>query len=204
MITLTTAHGAPALQVENRPGLSLPRVVVRPLVPGETEPLQAVFDGLSAHSRRMRFLAPVPRLLTQVLHSLADIDHDRHGCWVAEVDDQPLGIGRYIRDRTDPALAEVAFEVVDRAQGLGLGRLLVDVVGTTACDVGVSTLLWTMDPHNLRIRQLAMPLGGQFEMDEDVLEGHTPLPVLPTVDACRVIRCARIARRAAARRHAAA
>jgi hypothetical protein len=36
-----------------------------------------------------------------------------------------------------------------------------------------------------------------------VLEGHTPLPVLPTVDACRVIRCARLARRAAARRHAA-
>jgi len=99
--------------------------------------------------------------------------------------------------------AEVAFEVVDRAQGLGLGRLLLDVVGTAACDVGVTTLLWTMDPHNLRIRQLAMPLGGQFEMDEDVLEGHTPLPVLPTVDACRVIRCARLARRAAARRHAA-
>ena len=203
MITLTTAHGAPALQVENRPGLSLPRVVLRPLVPGETEPLQAVFDGLSAHSRRMRFLAPVPRLLPQVLRMLSDIDHDRHGCWVAELDGEPLGIGRYIVDTTDPAVAEVAFEVVDWAQGLGLGRLMVDVVGTTACDVGIRTLMWTMDPHNLRIRQLALPLGGRFEMDEDVLEGRTPLPALPTVDACRVVRCARIARRAAARRRAA-
>ncbi|NYJ08352.1 GNAT family N-acetyltransferase [Petropleomorpha daqingensis] len=203
MITLTTAHGAPALQVENRPGLSLPRVVVRPLVPGETEPLQTVFDGLSAHSRRMRFLAPVPRLLPAVARTLADIDHHRHGCWVAELDGEPLGIGRYIVDKDDPTLAEVAFEVVDRAQGLGLGRLMVDVVGTTACDVGVGGLLWTMDPHNLRIRQLALPLGGRFEMDEDVLEGRTPLPVLPTVEACRVIRCARIARRAAARRRAA-
>jgi GNAT superfamily N-acetyltransferase len=203
MITLTAAHGAPALQVENRPGLSLPRIVVRPLVPGETEPLQAVFDGLSAQSRRMRFLAPVPRLLPAVLRSLADIDHDGHGCWVAELDGEPVGIGRYIRDPADPVVAEVAFEVVERAQGLGLGRLLLDVVGTAACDVGVGTLLWTMDPHNLRIRQLAMPLGGRFEMAEDVLEGRTPLPVLPAVEACRVVRCARIARRSAALRRAA-
>jgi GNAT superfamily N-acetyltransferase len=203
MITLTTAHGAPALQVDDRPGLSLPRVVVRPLVPGETEPLHVVFDGLSAQSRRMRFLAPVPRLLPGVLRTLADIDHDRHGCWVAELDGEPLGIGRYIRDPDAPAVAEVALEVVDRAQGLGLGRLLVDVVGTTACDVGVTTLLWTMDPHNLRIRQLAVPLGGRFELDEDVLEGRTPVPVLPAVDACRIVRCARIARRSAARRRAA-
>jgi GNAT superfamily N-acetyltransferase len=203
MITLTAAHGAPALQVENRPGLSLPRVVVRPLAPGETEPLQVVFDGLSAHSRRMRFLAPVPRLLPAVLHSLADVDHDGHGCWVAELDGEPIGVGRYIRDAHDPLLAEVAFEVVDRAQGLGLGRLLLDVVGTAAADVGIGTLLWTMDPHNLRIRQLAIPLGGLFEMDEDVLEGRTPLPVLPAVEACRVVRCARIARRSAARSRAA-
>jgi GNAT superfamily N-acetyltransferase len=203
MITVTAAHGAPALQVENRPGLSLPRIVVRPLAPGEEEPLQAVFDGLSAHSRRMRFLAPVPRLLPAVLRTLADVDHDRHGCWVAELDGEPLGVGRYIRDRSDSTLAEVAFEVVDHAQGLGLGRLLVDVVGAAASDVGVTTALWTMDPYNLRIRQLALPLGGTFEMDEDVLEGRTPLPVLPAVEACRIVRCARIARRSAARLRAA-
>ena len=83
-------------------------------------------------------------------------------------------------------------------------QLLLDVVATAAADVGVSTLLWTMDPHNLRIRQLAMPLGGRFEMDEDVLEGRTPLPALPTVEACRIVRCARIARRTATRRRRAA
>jgi GNAT superfamily N-acetyltransferase len=203
MITLTAAHGSPALQVENRSGLSVPRVVVRPLAPGETEPLETVFDGLSALSRRMRFLAPVPRLLPAVARTLADIDHDRHGCWVAEMDGEPMGIGRYIKDEHDPSLAEVAFEVVDRCQGLGVGRLLLDVVGTAARDVGITTLLWTMDPHNLRIRQLAVPLGGRFEMDEDVLEGRTPLPVLPAVEACRILRCARIARRSAGRLRAA-
>jgi GNAT superfamily N-acetyltransferase len=204
MITLTSAHGAPALQVDDRPGLSLPRVVVRPLAPGETGPVQAVFDGLSASSRRMRFLATVPRLLPAVLRKLVDIDHDRQGSWLAELDGEPMGIGRYIRDDHDGAVAEVAFEVVDSYQGLGVGRLLLDVVAAAAGDVGVSTLLWTMDPQNLRIRQLAIPLGGRFEMDEDVLEGRTPLPAVPAVEACRIVRCARIARRSAARRRAAA
>jgi GNAT superfamily N-acetyltransferase len=203
MITLTTAHGAPALQVENRSGLALPRVVVRPLAPGETEPLQTVFDGLSAHSRWMRFLAGVPRLLPSVLRTLSDVDGDRHGCWVAELDGEPLGIGRYIRSAADPSVAEVAFEVADRCQGLGLGRLLLDVVGTAAADVGVTTLMWVMDPNNLRIRQLAGTLGARFEMDDDVLEGRSRVPELPTVEACRVIRCARLARRSAARLRAA-
>jgi GNAT superfamily N-acetyltransferase len=204
MITmLRSREGLPYLQVEDRPSLSLPRVRLRPLGPGETGPVQAVFDGLSDGSRRMRFLGAVPRLSPRLLQTLADVDQERHGCWVAESDGEPVGIGRYIRTDDDPAVAEIALEVVDRCQGRGLGRLLVEVVGVAAADVGVTSLLWMMDAHNARVRQLAIPLGGRFTRDDDVLEGTTPLPPVPEVDACRITRCARLARRVAARRRAA-
>jgi hypothetical protein len=41
---------------------------------------------------------------------------------------EPAGIGRYIRDDGDPAVAEVASDVVDSRQSL-VGRLLLDVAG---------------------------------------------------------------------------
>jgi GNAT superfamily N-acetyltransferase len=201
MITMKTSTGdLPYLQVRDRPSLSLPLVVLRPLGAGETGPVQGVFDGLSAESRRMRFLAAVPHLSPSLLRSLADVDQERHGCWVAEVDGEPVGIGRYIRTENDPSVAEIALEVVDRCQGQGLGRLLVEVVGVAAADVGVTALLWMMDAHNARVRQLAIPLGGHFTREYDVLEGTTPLPSVPEVDAGRITRCARLARQNLAQR----
>jgi len=195
MITLKSSNnGLPYLEVRDRPSLSLPLVVLRPLGVGETGPVQAVFDGLSAESRHMRFLGAVPSLSLSMLRSLADVDQERHGCWVAEVDGEPVGIGRYIRTDDDPSVAEIALEVVDRYQGHGLGRLLVEVVGVAAADVGITSLLWMMDVHNARVRQLAIPLGGHFTLEYDVLEGTTPLPSVPEVDASRITRCARLAR----------
>ncbi|MBW3604219.1 MAG: hypothetical protein KY460_04750 [Actinobacteria bacterium] len=37
-----------------------PNIRIRPLVPGETAPIDAVFDGMSAHSRYLRFHGPDP------------------------------------------------------------------------------------------------------------------------------------------------
>jgi GNAT superfamily N-acetyltransferase len=204
MITMNSATGGlPYLEVRDRPSLSLPLVVLRPLGAGETAPVQAVFDGLSAESRRMRFLGAMPHLSPTTLRSLADVDQERHGCWVAEIDGEPVGVGRYIRTDDDPSVAEIALEVVDRCQGQGLGRLLVEVIGVAAADVGVTSLLWMMDAHNARVRQLANPLGGRFTLEYGVLEGTTPLPTVPEVDASRITRCARVARQFAAQRRAA-
>jgi GNAT superfamily N-acetyltransferase len=203
MRTRTAADGSPLVEVENRPGLLLPRVVLRPLAHGETAPLERVFAGLSARSRRMRFLAAVPALGPAVLAGLADVDQDRHGCWVASVGSDAVGIGRYIRTAQDPAVAEIALEVVDRYQSHGLGRLLVDVVGAAAADVGVRRLLWLMDETNLRVRHLAVPLRGRFSHEYGVIEGTTALPVVPELDAACIARCARAARLRVTQRRAA-
>jgi GNAT superfamily N-acetyltransferase len=193
----------PILESPARPGSFLPDVTVRPLSRGEVRPLQQVFDGLSPGSRSMRFLAATPTLSPGLARRLADVDHDTHGCWVAEISGEPVGIGRYIRTAEDPAVAEIALEVVDACQGFGLGGLLLDVVGAAAADVGVTALLWLMDETNRRVRRLAAPLGGRFTRADGVLEGTTALPLVSPLDDAQIVRCARAARRHAADRTAA-
>jgi GNAT superfamily N-acetyltransferase len=193
----------PALLAAARPGSFLPDVTISPLARGDVRPMQRVFDRMSRDSRRMRFLAATPSLNRDLAARLADVDHDAHGCWVAGISGEPVGIGRYIRSDDDPAVAEVALEVMDACQGQGLGRLLLDVVGTAAADVGVTSLLWLMDETNLRVRRLSAPLGGRFTLDSGVLEGTTALPPVAPLDGVRIVRCARAARCRAAERTAA-
>jgi GNAT superfamily N-acetyltransferase len=199
----SAADGSPVLQVVDRPGLLVSGVRVRPLARMETGPVLEVFAGMSPESRRMRFLTSVPVLDESMVRRLSDVDHDVHGCWVAEIDGRAVALGRYVRMREDAGTAEVALDVVDRYQGHGLGRLLLEIVGAAARDAGVGSLYWVMDPANDRIRHLAAPLRPRFELDYDVLEGTTALPELPELDAVRVGRVARSARCLAAERGAA-
>jgi GNAT superfamily N-acetyltransferase len=194
MKVATALDEVPVVEVLDRRGLLLPRVALRPLARGETQPLQRVFDGMSPMSRRMRYLTGLPFLTPSMLTQLADVDHDRHGCWVASVGDDPVAIGHYSRPADDPAVAEIALEVVDRYQGHGLGRLLVDVLGAAAADVGVTSLVWVIDEANLRARHLAVALGGRFTTSSGVVDGITDLPQVPAGEAATIAWCARAAR----------
>jgi RimJ/RimL family protein N-acetyltransferase len=188
-----TSEGRPALEVEDRRGLSLPGVVVRPLDRGETAPLQHVFDRLSVRSRTLRFLGAMAELGGSLLRQLADADQDAHGCWVVEVAGEPVGIGRYIRSDDDPAAAEIALEVADAHQGLGIGGLLVDVLAAAAADVGVRRFTATMDPTNVPVRRLLATLGGRTSLEDDVLEATVPVPEVPDLQAAQITACARAA-----------
>jgi GNAT superfamily N-acetyltransferase len=195
MFTIATpVDGSPYLEVADRPGLLVPGVAVRPLRENEAGPVLEVFAGLSPQSRRMRFLSTVPVLTDSMLQRLTDVDHDGHGSWLVTVGDEAVGIGRYVRTPDLPEVAEIALEIVDRYQGLGLGRLLLEVVGAAAADAGIRRLTWVMDPANEKIRRLAVPLGGEFALDYDVLEGTTRLPDVDPLDAARVAQVARAAR----------
>jgi GNAT superfamily N-acetyltransferase len=194
----TGADGGPVVEVVDRPGLLLPRVTLRPMDHGETEPLQRVFAGLSAESRRLRYLGGVPELSPGMLRTLTDVDHDRHGAWAAFAGPDAVAVGRYVRLPKEPAVAEVALEVVDRCQGHGLGRLLMEVVAAAAADAGATELMWLMDTDNVRMRHLVVPLPGRFRFERGTLEGRTGLPAVRDADSAQVVRLARIARRRAA------
>ena len=195
---VSTAGDPPVLEVADGPGLALPGLTLRPLARGETAPLMRVFRGLSARSRYLRFLTGIPELRPDLLTRLADVDHDRHGCWVVSFAGEPVAIGRYIRSREDPHTADVALEVVDACQGVGLGRLTVQVLAAAAADAGVTTLSFLADETNTAVRRLtaAFP-GARLTVEYGVLSGSAPIPDLPRVDAAQVAHVARWAREAA-------
>jgi GNAT superfamily N-acetyltransferase len=103
------------------------RLRVRPLARGEADVLQDVFDGMSLWSRYQRYHTAMTRLTPANRAALSAVDGRRrivfvaerigpHG-WVAE------GVGHLVA--TGDGRAEVAVEVVDAAQGRGVGRTLL-------------------------------------------------------------------------------
>ena len=62
---------------------------------------------------------------------LLNVDFEDHFAMAAVLDQPPypgMAISRYIRSFEDPSEAEWAVTVVDKYQGLGLGRILLYVI----------------------------------------------------------------------------
>jgi RimJ/RimL family protein N-acetyltransferase len=165
---------------------------LRPLVRGETEPLLAVFEGMSETSRTLRYLTGLPRMPRQMLTTLTDVDGDRHASWLATVGGEPAGIARYVRLPGLPTTAELAFEVVDAHHGRGLGTVLLDAITTVAVARGVRRVQATLAPSNTASRRLLARIGAPARPVDGLLEADGPLQLLDpaVVDRAAVIRLA--------------
>jgi L-amino acid N-acyltransferase YncA len=153
-------------------------VALRPFRAGDTTTLDRVFDGLSSGSRASRFMTPVPRLTEAMRRVLADVDGCRHVAWAAWVETTPVGIARYVL--TAPRTAEVAFEVTDAWQGKGVGGALLDTVTTVAALNGVRRVQASVTPDNHRSLRLLRQVGLRLHADGGLLEGESPLSLMPT------------------------
>jgi acetyltransferase len=113
-----------------------PGLIVRPLRQGDAETVAAVFERLGESSRRNRFNGPKPRLSTAELEHLAAVDATRH-VLVAylEGDERPVAIARLVRDGS---FAEIAFEVADEHQRLGIGSALTAELLADARAAGIT------------------------------------------------------------------
>ncbi|MGM1057772.1 GNAT family N-acetyltransferase [Saccharothrix sp. Mg75] len=100
--------------------------------------VEAVFRGLSPHSRYLRFHAPVPRLTADMRRRLADLDGRRRTALVAESHRRPIGIARLAA--TGGGAAEVAVAVVDPWQRRGVGTRLVAELGALATALSYTAL----------------------------------------------------------------
>lgn len=114
--------------------------------------VDAVFDGLSAQSRYLRFHAPMPRLTKSFRDYLTDVDGDRHAAVAALVVGEPIGIARLVR--TGPGTAEVAVAVVDRWHRRGVGRLLLTEIAELAGRLGYLGLHGDILPENTPMTRL--------------------------------------------------
>jgi RimJ/RimL family protein N-acetyltransferase len=134
---------------------------VRRLVRAEAATvIDAVYAGLSAHSRFLRFHSPVPRLPDAVRARLADVDGRRHAAVVAEIrhatgDTEPVGIAHLLGDGDGAHTADVAVAVVDEWQRRSVGRQLLIAVTALAEELGYAELQGIVLPENVAMQRLA-------------------------------------------------
>ncbi len=155
-------------------------VRLRDLHPGEHEPVQAVFDGLSPGSRNRRFHGPVERLSPAMLDVMSAADAHDHVVIVAETGGwrrrRTLGLARLVR--TGPVTAELAVEVVDVAQGQGVGRRLVAASKARAAALGLRWIEADVLDDNAPMLHLLRDVFSGIEASRvgDVWELRCPVP----------------------------
>ena len=126
------------------------RIEIRALRPQDRDDLIAAMDRTSSESLYRRFSA-VRRHFTETEQSFyLNIDFIRHVALVALVEEngQPtiIGGGRYIVDK--PSQAEVAFTVIDKYQGRGLGTALLHHLAMIARQASLRELVAYVLPDN--------------------------------------------------------
>jgi RimJ/RimL family protein N-acetyltransferase len=100
---------------------------------------------------------------------LIDIDYVDHFCWLLLDGDQPQdgwATARYVRDEEDSGLAEMAFGVIDRLQGRGIGTLLLGALGVAAGEAGIRRLFGHVLQDNTPMRAVFAKVGAVSAFSE--------------------------------------
>jgi GNAT superfamily N-acetyltransferase len=141
---------------------------------GDAELLFGLFHRMSPTSRYRRYLTPKPTLTGRELEHLTAIDHVAHEA-IAAIDRRDgslVGVSRYATVSGRPGVADVAVEVADELQNLGIGTLLTRLVISRARENGMTllaaTTLWENRPARALLRTLGFRTcasdGGEIEL----------------------------------------
>jgi ribosomal protein S18 acetylase RimI-like enzyme len=132
------------------------RVEIRALRPDDRADLLAAINRASAQSRYRRFFALKRSFTDQEAAFFVNVDFINHVALAAWIDEEGRSViaggARYIV--LQPGEAEVAFVVVDKYQGRGIGRALMSNLTRIARAAGVRTLVAEVLPENTPMLQL--------------------------------------------------
>ena len=144
-------------------------VRIRPLRPTDGPLLAAIFDGLTPASRLARYLFPKRVLTSSELHHFTNVDHHDHEAVIAltRLRGEPIGVARFIREIDDPTVAEVAVEVVDAWQNLGVGSMLAARLAERAVFENVTHFTALMSADNRRSKRLLTKMGAVTHVSLD-------------------------------------
>ena len=151
------------------------RLRFRPLGSDDRDRLAGLFARLSPESRHRRFLSPKPELAPRELAFLTDIDHVGHEA-IAAVDQRDgsiVGVARYVRVADRVGVADVAVEVADELQRMGVGTELakrtVERARANGFTLLTATTLWQNRPARALLRRLRFRAcashGGEIELE---------------------------------------
>lgn len=155
------------------------QIRIRVMTRDDGATVDAVFAGLSAQSRYLRFHTPMPRLPASMRTALLDLDGRRRLALAADVRTGdtwlPVGIAR-LAD-IGGGRAELALAVVDAWQHRGIGRRLLAELTERAAALGYRRLVGDVLPENRRVVQMlrrAFP-GSAARFEDDVVRVHCPI-----------------------------
>jgi RimJ/RimL family protein N-acetyltransferase len=165
-----SAEPADVLALADGTGLRL-----RPLGSDDRDGVAELFARLSPESRYRRFLSPKRELTPRELAYLTDIDHLHHEALAAvdQRDDSIVGVCRYVHVADRPQVADLAVEVADELQNMGIGTALARHTVQRARDNGFALLTATTLSENRPARALLRRLefraharnGSQIELE---------------------------------------
>jgi len=171
-------------------------VFIRPIRADDAPALENAFAEMSPRSRYLRFFTVRNHLGRDLTTKLTDIDHDRHRAWVAADVNEPSTVGsdegrgiavaRLVVVDDEPNTAEAALAVVDDHQGRGLGRLMLDLLISTARATDIEFIRFETLAENEGMRALLAELGAETNRaltDHEVLVYDLPVGSPRTDDA---------------------
>ncbi|MBF6217670.1 GNAT family N-acetyltransferase [Nocardia abscessus] len=156
-------------------------VRLRPITPGDAEPLQEFHGALSDRTRYLRYFGPYPRISPKDLYRTTHVDyHDRVGL-VLELGEAIVAVGRYeLLERDGPRAAEVAFVVADGHQGRGLGSILLEHLAGAAAENKIETFVAEVLAENTVMVTVFRDAGYQVERSRDGSVLHLEFAIDPT------------------------
>lgn|SRR5262249_10520560 len=142
-------------------------VLFRPVRPEDRERIREWYERARRDTRYFQFFNRRPTLTEQEPDGLVLVDQMMHVAWCGLDATRPhlpgVGIGRFVRDPEDPASAELALDVLDEFQGLGVGTSLLAALYRRAAALGVRELWGHVLHDNELVTRWLRDLGASVE-----------------------------------------
>lgn len=140
---------------------------LRPVLPGDAERFAEGRVEVSPETLYTRFLssrAPTAALLAY----LCEVDYIDHFVWVVTdgVDGPVVAAATFVRDKDDPASAEIALTVADAYQGRGIGTLLLGALAAAARVDGIKRFHALGLSDNVAVRALGDRFPARWQCEE--------------------------------------
>jgi acetate---CoA ligase (ADP-forming) len=154
---------------------------IRPVRAEDEEALRAFLNGLSQSSIAFRFFSGGVNL-ERMAHWAADTDYgDRFGLVALRPSGGIAAHASYVRG--NGGKAEVALEVADDLQGLGIGTILIAHLAEAAMENGISAFEAVVIPDNHKMIEVFREIGFPVQMRSEPGEIFVEFPTSLTPDA---------------------
>jgi len=159
-------------------------VRIRPIVASDSGALQAFIKNMSTEASYFRFFRVKRELTEQELVAFTDVDYESEMAFVAILNGNLVGVGRYSQLDSTRDQAEVAFTVADDMQGKGIGTLLVFRIAAYARDREISEFKAFVLSDNHAMMRVFRNAG--FKLSREIDEGVYTVTI-PTEESDAVL-----------------